>query len=306
MIKIYHKAVREQQLTELADFRVGSLIYVENPTEEELNQLEQRYKADHSLLLDALDLNEVPRLEHEEGITYVFTRFPIRETNRVVTLPLLIAVGGDFVMLVSPKPLPLLERFLTGKADFYTTQKSKLFTQIFSQLNLGYQGFLREMSRDVRSTTVRFERVRNRDIIQFVAFERVLNDFLAALVPTNRILEDILSGKYFKLYEEDHELTQDVRLANGQLIESCKSDLKTIVNFREAYSTIMTNNLNRVIKLFTALTVVLTVPTMIASFYGMNVALPFQNSPMAFWWILWGTIIIAIFILGTFVWKRWL
>lgn len=306
MIKIYHKAVREQGLSELQAFKVGSWVYVQDPTPEELNELETTYKLDRGLLGDALDPNEVPRLEHAEGVTYVFTRVPMREAKTIVTVPLLIGVGENFLITVCKKELPFLNRFLEGKVSFFTTQKSRLFTQLISEINLGYQAFLKEISREVRSVTVRFERIENRDIIRFVMFEGVLNDFIAALIPTNRILESILTGRYFKLYEQDQELTEDVFLANGQVMEACKSNLKTIMNFREAYSTIMTNNLNRVIKLLTSLTVVLAIPTMIASFFGMNVPLPFAESPYAFWGILGLTLPVAILALAIFMSKRWL
>jgi len=306
MIKIYHKAIREHGLSELSAFKVGSWIYAENPTQEELDQLVADYKLDRGLLGDALDPYEVPRLEHEGTVTYVFTRIPLREGKNITTLPLLIALGENFLLTVCKKPLPFLDRFAQGKVDFFTTQKSRLFTQLISEINLAYQAFLAEISRNVRSMTVQFERIENRDIIRFVVFESALNDFIAVLLPTNRILESILTGRYFKLYEQDQELTQDVFLANGQLIESSKSNLKTITNFREAYSTIVTNDLNRVIKLLTSLTVVLAIPTMIASFYGMNVPLPFSNSPLAFFGILAVTVPTSVLVLTLFMSRRWL
>jgi magnesium transporter len=130
--------------------------------------------------------------------------------------------------------------------------------------------------------------------------------FFASLTQINPVLQNIISGKLIELYKEDHELTEDLVVSSNQLVELCKSTLKNIVNIREAYSTIVTNDLNKVIKLFTSLTVILTIPTIIASLYGMNVALPFANHPDAFWLV--GGII--IFIITVVFWifnrNRWL
>jgi magnesium transporter len=178
--------------------------------------------------------------------------------------------------------------------------------QLFSRLVASYNQFLTDISRRVRRLGIRLEEITNKEIAQLVAFEGVLNDFLSALVPTNTILGNLLSSKFLKLYEEDKELIEDLILSIGQLVEICKSNLKTMVNIRESYSTIMTNNLNRVIKLLTALTVILAVPTMIASFFGMNVALPGAGSPHAFVWIFGFTVLIAGLLLLVFIRNRWL
>ncbi|MBI3088770.1 MAG: magnesium transporter CorA family protein [Candidatus Colwellbacteria bacterium] len=306
MIKIYQKTIRDKETKTVDSFKVGSWIYVEAPTEEEIKSLVERHKLEESLLKDALDLYEVPRIEFERQAVYVFTRVPYGEETKISTAPLLIVIGENFVLTLSERPLPFIEQFLNGKVDFSTTQKTKLFLQIFSQIVSSYNNSLNSISRSVRSVGLHLEKITNKDIARLVSFEGVLNDFLSALVPTNTILNNLLSGRFIKLYEEDRELVEDLSLGIGQLTESCKSNLKTMVNIREAYSTIITNNLNRIIRLLTALTVILAVPTMIASFFGMNVALPAADSPQAFFWILTGTGATAALILGIFIKNRWL
>lgn len=306
MIKIYHKNIKENRLKILNKFKVGSWVYAENPSEEELKYLSKSFHLEKGLLKDALDPNEVPRMEVEKSTTYIFTRIPYSESGKVSTMPVLVALGKDFLITVSQGPLPLLEKFIKGEVDFYTTQKTKLFLQIFSEINASYNVFLNNINRRVRAMSIKLEKISNKDIVQFVTFEGNINDFLGALVPTHTILKNILSGKFLKLYEKDEDLTEDLFLANGQFIESCRTILKTIVNVREAYSTIITNNLNRVIKLLTALTIILTVPTIIASFYGMNVRLPFADNPLAFFGILGVAVLISVFLLAIFVKNRWL
>jgi len=306
MITIYYRTLKEQELQTLEKFKTGSWVAVENPTEEELDFLAQDLPLDRDLLRDAVDPHEVPRVEREGGVTYVFTRVPFQEEMQTTTTPLMIAVGKNFVLTISHRSLPFLTKFQEGKVEFYTTQKTKLFLQIFSEINTMYSSFINNIARNVRGVTVRLEDIGNKEIKQFVMFEGSLNDFLAALVPTNTLLNNILSGKFLQLYEQDHDLVEDLTLSNRQLIELCQSNMRSIGNVREGYSTIMSNNLNRVIKILTALTIVLTVPTIIASFFGMNVRLPLADSPDAFLVVLGATILLSIAVLALFLRNRWL
>ncbi len=165
---------------------------------------------------------------------------------------------------------------------------------------------LNKISKRIRSSITNLEKINNKDIIQFVSYESMLNEFLSDLIPTNSIINSLLANRNFKFTEDEHDLLEDIKLSNNQLIELSKANLKTIVNIREAYSTIMTNNLNRVIKLFTSLTVLLTIPTIIASIYGMNVQLPFADQS----WVFAGIIGLIILILAglsvIFIRNEWL
>lgn len=310
MIKIYHKTIKDKELNTLDSFKIGSWIYAEDPSEEELESLSKDFSLDFGLLKDAIDPYEVPRLEIDSGKCYVFTRVPHQPEKRVSTAPFLIAVGENFVITVSKEPLSFFKRFIESQIPFATTQKTKFFLQIFSEITAAYNHQLTSISRNVRGVGVQLENISNKEIVQFITFESILNDFLAALIPTNAVLNNLLSGssagKTLELYEEDKELIEDLFLGNNQLIELCKANLQTIVNIREACATIMTNNLNRVIKLLAALTIIITVPTTIINFYSMNVALPFAHSPWAFWFIITVTLVIASVLLGIFIKKKWL
>lgn len=306
MITIYQKTIKEPQLKTLDKFKTGSWVAVADPSAEELNLLAKDLSLDQDLLLDSVDPHEVPRVEREGGVTYVFTRVPVQEEMHTTTTPLLIAVGKNFVLTISRHPLPFLKKFQEGGIEFTTTQKTKLFLQIFSEINTTYSSFINTIARNVRGVTVRLERIGNKEVQQFVMFESSLNDFLAALVPTNTSLNNLLSGKFLQLFEQDHDLMEDILLSNRQLIELCQSNMRSIRNVREGYSTIMTNNLNRVIKILTALTIVLAVPTITASFYGMNVRLPLADSPDAFLVVLGITLLASLGVLALFLKNRWL
>lgn len=309
MVRIFYRNLRSIELEKPKSFKKGSWLHAENPSDHDLNFLINKFNLEEGLLRDAQDPFEVPRMEVEDGITYIYTRFPFSSNGQVLTAPILFAFDDSFVLTLSSQSFPAIDKFLSGKINFTTTQRSKLFLQIFKQINDSYAAHVTSISRQVRAVGSQLgaDSVSNKDIIGLVKFETILNDFLGSLIPTNSILQTLLSGKSsLPLYEEDKDLIEDLMLSNGQLIETIKSNLRTIVNIREAFQAVMTNNLNQVVKLLTALTIIVTIPTMIASIYGMNVALPFQNYPHAFWFIMAAIILSGVIAVVIFIWKRWL
>lgn len=306
MIAIYHKSIKDARLKKVERFSPGSWMFVENPSEGEIHSLADTFGLDDGLLRDAVDPYEVPRMEVDQGVIYVYTRVPYQEGDTVTTTPILVVLGGDFFMTVSAIPQPLLNRIVERHDDLYTTHKTAMLIRVFSEIVAAYNTVLTDIRKRVRGASSSIENISNKEIIQLVVFENVMNDFLSALIPTNTIISNLLSGKFFELHEEDHELVEDLFLGTGQLIELSKSTLKSVVNIREAYSTIMTNNLNRVIRVLTALTIVLTIPMIISSFFGMNVPVPFADSPYGFAAIFLVSIMISSFFVYILNRNKWL
>lgn len=304
MIKIYKKLIKDDSLKVLADFESNSWIHIVGPTEGELEVISEKFSIDIGLLRDAVDFYELPRIEVEDTNTFIYTQFPYNDGNNVVTVPVLFVIGRNFFITVSDKEFPGIKRFTDQKVDFYTTQKTKLFLLLFSQINATYNAFLLRIIRQIKSSRIKLEKIKNKDVLQLVAFEEVLNNFLSILVPTNNVLKSLHTGRFLRLYEEDEDLVEDLFLDIGQLIEQCRSNLKNIVNIRDAYSTIMTNNLNSIIKLLTSLTVILMVPNIITGLYGMNVALPYQTSSFAFIGLTLLIIILSVVVFILFLAKR--
>lgn len=306
MIKIYQKTINDSTIKEIEEFQTGSWIYAQNINKDEMDFLEKKFHFNPNILRDAMDPYEVPRVEIDKKIVYIFIRVPQKLGEKIITTPLLIAVGQNFVMTLSETDNLIISRFIKNSLNFTTTQKTQLVLKFISEIIKAYNIFLFDINKDVREVSAKFSKINEKIIINFVNFEEIINDFLLALTHTNPVLKNIMSGKFIKIYKDDQELMEDLFLNTNQLVELCKSTLKNIVNIREAYSTIISNDLNKVIKLFTSLTVILTIPTIIASLYGMNVMLPFMNNPNAFFMIISGTIIIIILVVYIFYRNRWL
>ncbi len=306
MVKYYYRNGTSKIIRELPAYRAGSWIYAEDPSADELNSLREQFNLEEGHLNDALDEYEVPRLEIEGKTKYLFVRFVYSEKSIIETAPILFIIHDKFFITVSKEPLPFLKKLISQPLPCQTKQSTKLLIEIIGQINTTYNAMLNNISKRVRGVSVRLETFQNQDFIQFVKFESALNEFMSNLVPNNTVFHQVFSKKNLSLDEDDKDLVEDILLSTNQLMEISRSNIKNIVNLREAYSTIMTNNLNRVIKLFTSLTVLLTIPTIISSIYGMNVRLPFDQSPYAFFGIILIIFIITGALLYLFNKRQWL
>lgn len=293
MISYYYQNVRDPEMKRIPEFRSGSLAYLEQPTSDELDQIAETMKLDRSLLGDAIDPFEPPRMEFEAGDLYLFTRIPSAASDPASTLPFLIVIGKEGTLVTAQEPLPFLDR-LIADPSFLSTQKSKAFIKITGEIIALYRKVLTDISKSVRYLTRNVHDVDVRDISLFVAYEQTLNDFLDALVPTNLNLKRILTGKQFALFAEDEDLVEDLMLATDELLEIARASMKSITNVRNAFSTLTTNQLNRSIRMLTVLTIIVSLPTAVTGFYGMNVPIPGADDPTAFWLILGGTLLATL------------
>jgi magnesium transporter len=192
--------------------------------------------------------------------------------------------------------------------EFETTHPDQLMLIIMRQIVEQFDDFLTQISHQIKTIRdrLRVEQISNQDFVSFVVIVDELNDFLSAMNPTNSILRRLLINKHLNLSEKDRELIDDLLLSNEQSIEAAKSNIKSVVNIREAYTTIMSNNLNRIIRVLTVLTVILAIPTLIASLYGMNVKVPFEFGTETFGAIVIMSIVISAGLIVYFRHKDWL
>ena len=284
MITYYFRTVKDEILKEVEDLRTGVWIHAVAPSEAELTELFKKLVLDEDLIEDAQDFFEVPRFERASGATFFFTRYPFNEKKEDTdTAPLLIVMGESFVLTVVQREIPQFKPFFDGREVIHTTQKTKLFIQIMQEIGSSFEKQLVVLRRNVHKERARLRRIGNREIEKFVTYEHKLNDMIAAISPTNTALNKMVKGNYIQLYTEDIELMEDLVIDNTQLIESARSVLNTIQNVRNATEAILANNLNTTIKTLTVLTILLTIPTIVASLFGMNVAVPFEDDPNACW-----------------------
>ncbi|MDB5166658.1 MAG: mg2 transporter protein CorA family protein magnesium transporter [Candidatus Saccharibacteria bacterium] len=307
MQTIYYRSIRQAYIGQIDDIKRGSWLHVVNPTGEELDELAQRFSFDADLLNDGIDLYESPRLEHEDGVTYLYIRYSWPESLETSTQPLLIIATSENLVTVSRRSPEPIEH-LVSLGEVVTTQKVKLILQILNQVNNGYRRDLNQITKQIYASRSRLQRkiVSDDDIIRFIDLEEDLNEFLTALQPYGLLLRALASGRYVNFHEDDLNLIEDIELSTNELIDLSKNRLKTIQNMREAYATIAANNLNRIFKRLTSITIFLAVPTVIGGLFGMNVPVPLHDTPYAFWIV---CVLIAALVAGTVAYfkrRRWL
>ncbi|HKR81620.1 MAG TPA: magnesium transporter CorA family protein [Candidatus Saccharimonadales bacterium] len=305
MIKYYYRSLRRQNIQQINEYKRGTWVYVEAPSEKELGQLAEKFGLDLGHLQDAIDEDEMPRLEKEGDHAYIFMRFAYKNSdNEIVTAPLLFVFTDDGLVTVSLVRFPALDRFLAARVDFATTQRAKLVLQILHEMVEQYDTFISGTSKQIKfiRSRLRGHGISNKDFVDFVTIEDELNEFLGALQPTNATLRRLLLGRHMPLFEEDQDIVEDLLLANEQSIEACSSNIKSIVNIREAYTSISSNNLNQTMKVLTVATVIIALPNLFYGMYGMNVPLPLQHEPWAYWAVLGFTL--AIVIVGLWLARR--
>jgi magnesium transporter len=288
MITYYHSTARARTLKKIKEPKAGTWVHVVEPTKSELNRLAKNLKLDLDILMDATDVHEAPRVEVSDETTYVFARYCRPEDPDIPTEPMLIIYTNSNIVTVMRSNDNVLDRLINGDINFFTTQKTKTFLHILDLINQSYRSQLNIISKQILGfrAQLRKSEARNIDLVKFIELEEDLNEFISALQPQELVLTALESGRYMKLYESDRELVDDITLNTSELISLCKTRLRTVVNIRQAYNVIATNNLNKIFKRLTSIAIFLAIPTIIGGLFGMNVNLPFQTEGYAFLLIL--------------------
>lgn len=283
----------------------GSWVRSERPDEADLEIL-RGLGIDSELLSDALDPHEVPRIEIDGDWAYFITRLPDTDDDfNDFTTPILFALGRNYLVTVSRDPLGRLWQPFIEKTQAPTTQQTKLFLMMIDAIVRQYDTRVASINRQMRATTGDVHRLRSKDIATITEYERKLNDFLDALQPTNAAIEKLLSGRLLRLYEDDRDLVEGVSIDLEQLINRCRSLLRTITNLRDSYRAVMDTRLNETIRLLTVITLALTIPTMLAGLFGMNVKLPGNpDEPYMFWLIVGISVTSALGLIYYFLRRR--
>lgn len=301
MIENLYSTIRDQKPKRINTPKKGCWIHLTDPSPEELEKLAQDHGLEHDLLTDSTDIYEIPRIEREGKDVYVFARYSYPRERDVSTEPLLIIFTGEVIITIQRIESDILKRLTSGIEPVATTQKTKVFLQILSAVNYSYEKSIYEVNKQVLSIRRKLKNseleLKNSFIVDFIDTEETLNEYLIALQPQALMLRNLLNGRFLPLYDQDKDLIEDLTLGSSEIIDLIKSRLKTISNIRDAYSTMMANNLNRIFKRLTSIGIFLAVPTIMSSLYGMNVILPNAASPYAFWEIL----IITGLLTGSFV-----
>lgn len=306
MLTYYRTQSATERIRERRRLMNGSWVRSERPNESEVAEL-LAMGIDEDLLTDALDPHEVPRIESDDGWTYFITRVPdVGDDFNDYTTPIMFAMGKDHTVTISRDLLGRLWQPFIDTTTANTGQQTELFIMMVETILRSYQTRVAQINRQMRAATGDITNLKPKDIATFVEYERKLNDYLDALMPTNTALEKTLSprAKLIKLGDEDSEMVEDLSVDIEQVIARCKSLLRTITNVRDSYRAVMDTRLNETMRILTVATLSLTVPTMLAGIFGMNVQLPFETDQTATFWVIIAVSVIAAFSISYYFIKK--
>ncbi|NGX50457.1 MAG: Cobalt/magnesium transport protein CorA [Chlamydiae bacterium] len=306
MITIYEKGEHDEEFIEIQEPKEGCWIHVEDATTNDINQISKLIDIEYTDMYDCLDRYEIPRVERIKEHVLIFTRHPIDPEGGLYTTTFTIILTKDYFITICPQKSQIVENFISQKPKLTPSQKSKFLIYILLKVTQEYTLQIKKIRTNVLKQEKKLSHVDSRDITSLTLNEEILNQYLSSLIPIRTVLESITSGRYTLLYEKDQDLLEDLLNASIQSEDLCSINLRSIRSLRDSYQIIFTNQLNKTIKLLTALTIILSIPTMIASLYGMNVVLPMAGKPHAFSIIIIFISILSLISLLIFQRKKWL
>ena len=310
MVSIYKHI--NGQFSLLEDFESGSWINLVAPTQEEINLVSQKTGADIDLLQAALDDEERARIELEEEIsqTIIVVDIPRVEKEGLdsyvyTTLPLGIVFVGDYIITVCLITSSLLEDFIKGKVrKFYTYKRTRFVLLLLYRNSTRYLRYLRLIDKASERLNEEMQRsYRNKELFQMMALEKSLVYFTTSLKGNEAVLEKLVKVNYVKKYHDDEELLEDVIVENKQAIEMCSIYRDILSGMMDAYASIISNNLSIVMKFLAAVTIVISLPTLVTSAWGMNVNVPWRSSPWGFMLVM--SVALAVTIISViWLWRK--
>lgn len=277
MLKIYKTNAIEKTISKVKKITVDCWMELTTPTNDEIDKIVNKTGIDKDLVTKVLDLEELPRVEQSGNATLVVVDTPfLDEDHQYTTIPLgIIITENNYVITVSAKKTTILNAFKNDKVkDFRTAKKTRFLIQILLHSAASYLRILKQVSRDIEEKEEELKKsTKNKDLIDMLEIEKTLVYFMTSLKANDNVLNKLSKGIMLPLYENDRELLDDAIIEHKQAMEMATIYKDILLSIKDTYSTIVSNNLNNAMKFLAAATIVLSIPTMISSFLGMNIEL---------------------------------
>lgn len=312
MLQIF-KSLESGPLQELSlkTLEKGAWINIVDPTPYELKVISNLTEVDPDFLRSALDDEERSHTDVEENSVMVLTNVPVyRGEDSYDALPLAIIVTADYIITVCLEETPVITEFNERTSRLFRTfKRTRFLFQILYKSATYFLRYLRQISKlsDEIEDQLRND-MKNSEILRLLELQKGLTYFNAALRSNGAVLDKLLRMRtnaqitpLLKAYEEDEDLLEDVIIENKQAREMVEMYSTILSRMADTFSSIISNNLNLVMKFLAAMTIILAIPTVVSSFFGMNVPVPFAESTHGFLYVM----IIAFSISGVIAYVLW-
>lgn len=291
----------------------GCWVAMTNPTATEIFQIAEKYHIEVDDLRAPLDEEERSRIEVEDEYTLILVDIPIIEERNdkdwYGTIPLAVIVTESAILTVCLEDTQVLNRFMEGRVrSFYTYMKTRFILQILHRNATMYLHYLRIIDKKSEQVEEKlYASARNQELIELLELEKSLVYFTTSLRSNEIVLEKLLKIEKIKKYPEDTDLLEDVIIENKQAIEMANIYSGILSGMMDAFASVISNNLNIVMKFLATVTIVMSIPTMIFSAYGMNVnveGMPFAGSKWGFFCVIFISLVISLIVTIIFSKKK--
>ena len=308
MLKMFNTDIKTNKTKETDEFLKGNWINMVAPTEEEIKKVCKNVNIEEDFIRYALDYEEKARIDYEEDdntILFIID-VPVIEVesgNKVYsTMPIgIIFVRDDYFITVSLTDNYIIQE-LEKKKNIITYKKSRLLLQIFYSNSERFLSLLKRLNKETEvAEGVLKNSMKNKELLKLLSLKKSLVYFTTSLKSNEVVMEKTLRGNLIKLYEEDEDILDDAIIENKQAIEMSRIYSDILTETLDAYASIISNNLNGAMQFLTAITIILAIPTMISSYWGMNVPVPLQDNPFGFVAIVLFSLIIGLIAI---IWLR--
>ncbi len=284
MLTIYKTT--EQGLEQLESIANGAWVKAIDPTPAEIQQL-VAWGVDADTINYSLDLDEMPHMERDEEYTFILVRIPHSQPENDIpyaTIPLGILIKGNIIVTICRYEKELFKVLANGKYRLLKTGKRYRFAlYIFLETAARYLAHLREINRITEAIEDKLQKsTRNHEVLELLKYQKSLTYFATALRANEVMMERVQRTRIFNTYEEDQDLLEDVLTENQQAIHMTEIATNILSQMMGAFASIISNNLNSVVKALAAITIIINVPALVMAFYSMKVRVPGEGLPFAF------------------------
>ena len=306
----YYKTI-DGHMKQVEAYEKGCWINVCAPDENELMYLTERHDIPPEYLRSALDEEESSHLETEDGKTLIIVDTPyaekVEESITYSTMPIGIMLTEQDLITVSLRDNPAVLEMVDGVVkNANTALRTQFVLHMLLRVATRFLQYLKQIDKRSNFTETELRKsMRNKELIQLLELEKSLVYFQTSLKSNEITLEKMMRSRSIKLYEEAQDLLEDVLIEIKQAIEMTNIYLSILSGTMDAFASVISNNLNIVMKMLTSITIVMAIPTMIFSFYGMNIGETAGGLPLA--WNIWfplGIALLATIIVGIFLYKK--
>ena len=300
MIEIFKTNIVTKKLENINTVEKGCWINIVKPNKEEIEYISSKLNVSEQLLTYPLDIQEKPHIDEDEGSVLIDIDVPFTEykddKRTYTTIPMgMILVRDDYFITVASEKIDVLNSIINYKKrmDVYTEKKSRLVFQLLYNISKEYIKYMSYISSDIEEfENTMSKSKKHKDLLKLLDLEKAMIYFSTSLKANHVVLQKLQRGKNIKLYEEDEDLLEDTLIESRQAIEMIVTYSEILNGIIDICGTIISNNLNVVMKILTSITLIIAIPTLITSFLGMNVNFPFDTGNMGFYFVL-GIIVIS-------------